>query len=435
MKLLSEHGADVNQRAGFTPLHSACGEDARPKVVRFLVDRGANVDQKIWTGGTALMNAAHHGNEEIVALLLARGARTDIRDRARKTPLHEACDDPLISGLDKEPLAIVKRLLVRGANPNAKDGERRTPLHLAAKEFGEQPELVIALLRAGAKPNASDAHGKTALFYASELDQLDTVMSLLDAGARLEPSSLVNAARNGYVDLGVELLRRGAKRTRGLEAIARANQRTSFVRMLRGEVVAAEQLPRAVRAICTDAEAPFKHGKYAEVIRRYQRLSNDVLVRIPSAAANLAYAFQQTGAHDRAVTWFAHAMAVHDEPAQFWRALCFSLSELERWDEMDHAATMAAKVAPKDSYVWQQVAIARSQRKNLRGAIEAGKRAVKLNPRNAYARFNLASDRKKAGEPSTLEAFREAIALDASLAEFLDEDDKRALRGKSRRRG
>ncbi|HEY2370123.1 MAG TPA: hypothetical protein VGH87_27180, partial [Polyangiaceae bacterium] len=68
-------------------------------------------------------------------------------------------------------------------------------------------------------------------------------------------------------------------------------------------------------------------------------------------------------------------------------------------------------------------AIARSEQKDFRGAIEAGKRAVKLNPRNAYARFNLAMDRKKAGEPNTLPELRKAIALDASLAEFLDADD------------
>ena len=96
--------------------------------------------------------------------------------------------------------------------------------------------------------------------------------------------------------------------------------------------------------------------------------------------------------------------------------MCFSLYELGRWEAMERAATTAAKLAPKDSYVWQQVAIA------------AGERAVHLNARNAYARFNLAMDRKKAGEPNTVPKFRKAIALDASLAEFLDDEDRRALR-------
>jgi len=419
VKLLLEHGADINQKAGFTALHSACGEEGSTKMVRWLLDRGADVDQKIWTGGTALMNAAHDHRDDIVALLLARDARVDVRADDGATALHEACETRIVDGNFMNPISIVKRLLAAGANPNAKDREGRTPLHLAAHHHADHPDVITALLRAGAKTNVKDGKGETPLAHASAMDGLDAVIALLDAGARLEPIAFTNAARNGYVDLGVELLRRGAKKGNA-EAIAKKNERDDFVRMLRGEIVPAEQLPRAVWAICTDAETRFKKGDYAGAIRRYARIPHEVIVRIPSATSNLAYAFQQKRKHARAVTWFQHAIAVHDEPARLWRALCFSLGELERWQDMETAAMEAARLAPKDSYVWQQVAIARSGRKDHRGAIAAGKRAVKLNPRNAYALFNLAADRKKAGERDTLPMFRAAIALDPSLAKFLD---------------
>ncbi len=427
VKLLLDHGADPNQRAGFTPLHSASGEEGSAKMVRFLLDHGARIDQRIWTGGTALMNAAHHYRDDIVALLLARDARVDARDRDGSTALHEACETRIVDGDFMNPISIVKRLLAAGADPNAKDREGRTPLHLAARHHADRPEVVAALLRAGVKPNGKDREGKTPLAHASEMDGLDAVMALLDAGARLEPIAFENAARNGYVDLGVELLRRGARRGNA-EALAKKNDRDDFVRMLRGEIVPAEKLPRAVWAICTDAEARFEKADYAGAIRRYARIPHEVIVRIPSAASNLAYAFQQKRKHARAVTWFEHAIAVHADPARLWRALCFSLGELERWEEMERAATEAARVTPKDSYVWQQVAIARSGRGDHRGAIAAGKRAVKLNPRNAYALFNLAADRKKAGEQGTLPMFRAAVALEPSLAKFLDAADARAIR-------
>ena len=72
-------GADVNTRDshGNTPLLIAA-RLSEPQV-EILVEHGADVNAQDNFGITALMLAANNGNERQVRLLLARGARTDLR--------------------------------------------------------------------------------------------------------------------------------------------------------------------------------------------------------------------------------------------------------------------------------------------------------------------------------------------------------------------
>jgi ankyrin repeat protein len=78
MKMLYHLGVDVNA-AGcpyhncFNPIWGAAyaGHDEE---IRFLLDRGADVNRKTNFGGTALMVAAYKGHESTVRLLLSRGA-------------------------------------------------------------------------------------------------------------------------------------------------------------------------------------------------------------------------------------------------------------------------------------------------------------------------------------------------------------------------
>jgi len=94
MKLLLEHGADpkINTKLGVTPLAAAAGigwvegitKEQSPaqtvEAVKLLLELGLDPNFQADTGRTALHGAAHKGATEVVRVLVAAGARMDIRD-------------------------------------------------------------------------------------------------------------------------------------------------------------------------------------------------------------------------------------------------------------------------------------------------------------------------------------------------------------------
>ena len=94
MRLLLERGADpkINTKLGVTPLAAAAGigwvegvtSERSPaqtvEAVKLLLELGVDPDFQAETGRTALHGAAHKGATEVVRILVAAGARMDIRD-------------------------------------------------------------------------------------------------------------------------------------------------------------------------------------------------------------------------------------------------------------------------------------------------------------------------------------------------------------------
>jgi ankyrin repeat protein len=94
MKLLLERGADpkIYTTLGVTPLAAAAGigwvegitSERSPaqtvEAVKMLLELGIDPDHQAETGRTALHGAAHKGATEVVRVLVAAGARMDIRD-------------------------------------------------------------------------------------------------------------------------------------------------------------------------------------------------------------------------------------------------------------------------------------------------------------------------------------------------------------------
>ena len=61
--------------------------DGNVKVVRSLLEKSTEVNEKDNIGYTPLHYAAYHGHAEIVRLLLKRGADPKLRDKKGQTPL------------------------------------------------------------------------------------------------------------------------------------------------------------------------------------------------------------------------------------------------------------------------------------------------------------------------------------------------------------
>ncbi len=134
----------------------ALGDAAR---VRELVDADPSLVHAFAPDGFQPLGlAAFFGHEEIVAVLLARGAdaSTPSRNDMRVTPLNSA----VAAGHS----AIARTLVEAGADIHAKQRHGWTPLHAAA-EHGDR-DLVAFLLARGADPNAKTDAGMNAADYA-----------------------------------------------------------------------------------------------------------------------------------------------------------------------------------------------------------------------------------------------------------------------------
>jgi ankyrin repeat protein len=187
-------------RGGSTPLlFAARAGDAQ--TTKLLLAAGANANDSLPDGTSALVLAAHSGHRDVAVALLDKDA--DPNDLGiGYTALHAAI---LRSDLD-----LVKALLAHGANPNIRMTKatpvRRnstdyfllapligvTPYLLAAKFL--EPEIMQALIAGGADPKITMPNGATALMLAAGLGSPTYEdrrgINLIDFG-KVEPESKV----------------------------------------------------------------------------------------------------------------------------------------------------------------------------------------------------------------------------------------------------
>eukprot|EP00439_Symbiodinium_sp_Y106_P005467 s2244_g1.t1 len=155
-------------------LQSAARRNRIPKV-EDLLQRPQDPDQ---TDGhrTPLVNAAFHGNTEVLRLLLEAEADANKARYDGSTPLMVACSIGSSEG--------VRLLLESKADKDKAGPSDGTPLMLACQNGFLQ--VVNLLLQAGADKDKARDNGATPLFIACQQGHLEVVRSLLEAEADVD---------------------------------------------------------------------------------------------------------------------------------------------------------------------------------------------------------------------------------------------------------
>ncbi|MBU1054781.1 MAG: ankyrin repeat domain-containing protein [Proteobacteria bacterium] len=187
-KYLLTQSADLNASTndGITPLHKAAC-NGRQDVIDLLVDRGANINAMATSNGieeiTPLYMAIANSQAAAAIRLIEREAnwKTD-----RKDGMHL-----FILATSKDLQDIVKLMLAKGQNVNYRNKEGQSAIHYAASKA-----MLEFLIANGAQLNALDQNNASALHFAVADGRLEVVQALLDKNV-----DIMQKTKQGYTPL------------------------------------------------------------------------------------------------------------------------------------------------------------------------------------------------------------------------------------------
>ena len=188
------------------PLMVDAAKEGNIKRLKSILGYVRNINFKDDTGATALHFAASGGYNDIVQLLLTKGASIEATNYYNNTPLQLAAWYGRTS--------TVELLLSKGALIEATNYYNNTPLQLAARHG--HTNTVELLLSKGASIEATDKSNQTSLHFAVSYGSTSTVELLLSKGAPIEATNYYNntplhlAARYGSTSTVELLLSKGA---------------------------------------------------------------------------------------------------------------------------------------------------------------------------------------------------------------------------------
>ena len=322
-RLMVEKGADVNAKAseGTTPLWVAAGAPGNGKTVRYLIEKGANVQEIRPNGSDYLIRAAEYQDQAIVRLLLDKDLDPRRANKSGDTALDNAitCDGgakarmliasganvnaftttggtvkngpidafeitPLMDAATCAETSMAAALIKAGANLDAVDHRHMTALMMAAAVDRANPETVRVLIEAGADLNVRDRNSETALDWARKYRNPEVVALLEKAGARAKGTAPNPVRPADYKPDAREAI------TRASALLAKSNE--TFFRE-GGGCVGCHHQPFAGRAFGAMKEA----GLSAEP-RLRQILVDGMIAERPKVMDRLAYLTMGGGGYD-----------------------------------------------------------------------------------------------------------------------------------------
>lgn len=148
---------------GRTPLHVAA-QNGQNDMVKLLISKGAEVDARSGWKYTPLTLAAESAHRDVVLTLIDSGADLGAVTKEGFTPLHKAVQKERKTAQD-----ILAILMIRGAKCNALDKEGLTPLQGAVLSGKLSNARVLCVFRAD--PYFKNTDGKDAFDYARTLEK------------------------------------------------------------------------------------------------------------------------------------------------------------------------------------------------------------------------------------------------------------------------
>lgn len=161
-------------RDGMSPLHAAV-ETGNVEIAEYLLQQGAKVNIRDFEKRTPLMMMDEDASPEMFDLLVRYGAKLTLLDKEKNSVLHHFAEN----SNDGE---IVRRLVAYGVNVNAPNKQGLTPLMIAAENGN--PEVAKALIETGADVNAISKDGRTVLSFADGAAEIKALLETYGAVAR-----------------------------------------------------------------------------------------------------------------------------------------------------------------------------------------------------------------------------------------------------------
>jgi len=207
IKYLVERGADINAETcqKLNVLHAAA-EGGNLQVVKYLIELGVDINAVTIGGETLLHYSARRGHFELVKYFMEKGLGVNAKATKDETPLYLAAR--------WGHFEVLKCLIERGVDINVKTKNGDTLLHGAAE--GGNLEVIDYLIEQGADLEARNVDNSTPLYLAAKNNRLEVVKYLVEKGADIEVRNesdytpLHIAVQNGSFEVVKYLVEQGA---------------------------------------------------------------------------------------------------------------------------------------------------------------------------------------------------------------------------------